>query len=148
MFHSGSISLARVSVAPSRAGYIDGGNQGMESRCGARTALTVFRCRVPSGGWFRDEANGGGIVEQIPSLRLIHLSKELEGLLRDVHRTPEINFEHRPCVRFSNSLDFADDRIPSVVEHVINSTEFFFYFLEGRGDLFGFGYVEFDDEQV
>jgi len=103
--------------------------------------LTVFRRGVPS-------ADGGKIVQQIPSLRLIHLSEELKGRLRDVHRTPEISFERRPRVRFHDTLDFADDRIPGGIERIIDPAEFDLHLLEGGSDFFGFGYVEFDDQEV
>lgn len=60
MFHSGSISLASVSVAPSRAEHINKDDQEMNlSRYGV--VLTVFRCGVPPGGWLRDETNVGRV---------------------------------------------------------------------------------------
>ena len=110
--------------------------------------LTMFRRIVPSSGRLPDEPNGRRNVQQIPSLRLIHLSEELKGFFRDIHRTPEVNFKHRSSIRPPDPLDFADNRIPGVIEHIIDPAKFFFDFLEGGGDFFRFGHVELDDEEV
>ena len=103
----------------------------------ARTVVTK--------GWYREQSSRGGGGPQPPTLWLVDISEESDGLPRNIDGTPNVHVKHLACLFFGGGLELAHHGEPGIVINDVDATESNFRSPESVLDVIGVGYIDLED---
>lgn len=88
------------------------------------------------------------VLDQMSALRLILLSEEPHGLLRDADSTPEVDLEDLSRKVLWRGFGLSCERVSGVIEHHVYASECFFGLRERGFDLSVVGHVNLRQNQL
>ena len=110
--------------------------------------LTVFGCSIKPQGWKCSEPNRRAVLYKMPASRLVLVAEEASSLLRDVYRSPEVDFKHRTGKVIRSPFCFAGNSVAGVVEYDVDTSEGVLGPLESLLYLVMIGDVKLDEDEL